>query len=59
MSDATEDAVPDADGYEQKLSAMPDAVTHQPPAISDDVPEADAIEQALPAPLDDEDAAPR
>ena len=58
MADAPDDSVPDADSYEQKLSALPDAVTHVRPTIADDVPEADAIEQAQPSPLPEEDEAP-
>jgi hypothetical protein len=50
----TEDAVPEADAYEQKRPVLdPDAP--EAPRIGDETPEADALEQSRPVPVDDED----
>ncbi len=50
----TEDAVPEADAYEQKRPVLdPDAP--ETPRIDDETPEADALEQSMPVPVDDED----
>jgi len=50
----SEDAVPEADAYEQERPVQdPDAP--EAPRIGDETPEADALEQAIPVPVDDED----
>jgi hypothetical protein len=50
----TEDAVPEADAYEQRRPLLdPDAP--EAPRIGDETPEADALEQSIPVPVDEED----
>jgi hypothetical protein len=50
----TEDAVPEADAWEQRKPLLdPDAP--EPPAIDAEVPEADALDQARPVPIDEDD----
>jgi hypothetical protein len=50
----TEDAVPEADAYEQKRPVQdPDAP--ETPRIGDETPEADALEQSIPVPVDEDD----
>jgi hypothetical protein len=52
----TEDAVPEADAWEQRRPLLdPDAPEQDAPTIGDETPEADAIEQSIPVPLDEED----
>jgi hypothetical protein len=52
----TEDAVPEADAWEQRQPLLdPDEVVEVAPSIGEETPEADALEQAIPVPLDEED----
>jgi hypothetical protein len=52
----SEDAVPEADAWEQRRPLLdPDAPEEVAPAIDDLTPEADAIEQSIPVPLDEDD----
>jgi hypothetical protein len=53
----TDDAIPEADAYEQK-QPVGDPDTPEPPRIGDETPEADALEQSIPVPVD-EDEDPR
>jgi hypothetical protein len=54
----TDDAIPEADAYEQKLPVREDPDVPEPPRIGDETPEADALEQSIPVPVD-EDEDPR
>jgi hypothetical protein len=50
----TEDAVPEADAYEQKRPVL-DSDAPEAPEIGDETPEADALEQSRPVPVDDDE----
>jgi hypothetical protein len=47
----TDDAIPEADAYEQKQP--PDV--RETPRIDDETPEADALEQSIPVPVDEDE----
>jgi hypothetical protein len=51
----TEDAVPEADAWEQRRPLLDPDAPEVEPSIDDLTPEADAIEQSIPVPLDEED----
>jgi hypothetical protein len=51
----SEDAVPEADAWEQRRPLLDPDAPEDAPAIGDETPEADAIEQSIPVPLDEED----
>jgi hypothetical protein len=53
----TDDAIPEADAYEQKLPLLdPDPdLDLEAPRIDDETPEADALEQSIPVPVDDDE----
>jgi hypothetical protein len=50
----TEDAIPEADAYEQK-QPLRDPDVEETPRIDDETPEADALEQSIPVPVDDDE----
>jgi hypothetical protein len=51
----TEDAVPEADAYEQRRPLLDPDAPEEAPRIGDETPEADALEQSIPVPVDEED----
>jgi hypothetical protein len=51
----SEDAVPEADAWEQRRPLLDPDAPEDAPTIGDEIPEADAIEQSIPVPLDEED----
>jgi hypothetical protein len=50
----TEDAVPEADAYEQKRPVL-DSDAPEAPEIGHETPEADALEQSIPVPVDEDE----
>ena len=52
----TEDAVPEADAWEQRQPLLDPDAEEVTPTIDDLAPEADVLEQSIPVPLDEEDA---
>jgi hypothetical protein len=51
----TEDAVPEADAYEQKRPVLDSDAPPEAPQIDDETPEADALEQSIPVPVDEDE----
>jgi hypothetical protein len=52
----SEDAVPEADAWEQRQPLLDPDAPEVAPTIDDLTPEADALEQSIPVPLDEDDA---
>jgi hypothetical protein len=51
----TEDAIPEADAYEQKQPLADPGDDPEAPRIGDETPEADALEQSIPVPVDEDE----